>query len=145
VSAVKAGTIIVLCAACLAAGAAVGYFAARGSLDAELRAAVAEKDRLVAEMDAAADAVRASGERLEAIRDRMAQAASEADKAASDIAVKASTIESLVARLKASAQDARGRLKELSRELESAVAANESGIDKLGDAIERAGGPGRGR
>jgi chromosome segregation ATPase len=134
----KARTTIVLCAICLAAGAAVGYFAARGSLDAELRAAVAEKDRLVAEMGAAADAVKASGERLEAIRDRMALATSEADKAAADITVKASTIETLVARLKASARDARSRLKELSRELESAVADNKSGIEKLGDAIERA-------
>jgi chromosome segregation ATPase len=141
----KVKAALALCAVCLAAGAAVGYFAARGSLDAELRAAVAEKDRLVAEMGAAAAAVKASGERLESIRDRMAQATIEADKAAADIAVKAATIESLVAKLKASAQDARSRLRELLRELESAVAANKSGIDKMGDAIERAGPGGAAR
>jgi hypothetical protein len=139
----KAKAIAALCAASLLAGLAAGFLLARGNLDAELEKAIAEKDRLISDMKAAAAAVGESGERLESINKKMAAATSEADRAAAEIGGKAATIEVLVNSLKAYAQDARGKLRELSKELGAAVDANKASLRRIDGLLEGAEAPGQ--
>jgi chromosome segregation ATPase len=136
--AMKGRNVLLLCAISLLAGAAVGFFAARGDSDKELDEAIEERARLIAELDDAAKAVKDSSGRLESIRAEMSAATNAAETAAGDISSGTMRIEALARSLRTYVQDAQAKLAKISGELERAIGANKSGVDAIVGILDKA-------
>lgn len=137
----KAWKIVVLCAACLAVGAAIGWFASKGALDKELAQAETEREMLLAGIDAATADVKASVEKLDALQKDMTKVTTSAEELAKAIASKTLGIDALLDKLVAYVQDARTKTRALGSKIDDMIKDYEALLSKLTELRKKTEAP----